>query len=120
MDRVIGSIGSEIHSAAPEGDSEDDTTASTAGLPEDARGDSSDVTQHIHGGPEGHFEDEEITRTGVIASSGSVVNMGGPEKGQEQDGPVARAGTTWEDSEEILEVPRTPLVHGCFENRVLP
>ncbi|KAI0794549.1 hypothetical protein C8Q74DRAFT_1406673 [Fomes fomentarius] len=111
VDRVIGSLGSDIYVATPESD---DATG-TVSKSENARGDGSDVIQHSYNEPEGHLEDEETTRTGVTAeSSASMFTIGRSEKGHEQDGPVARAGTAWQDSEEVLEVPPRMQLLGAF------
>ncbi|KAI0794536.1 hypothetical protein C8Q74DRAFT_1215806 [Fomes fomentarius] len=106
VDRMIGSIGSDIHFATPERPGEDDHPTCTDA--EDAQGDREDI-QPIHSDSEGHLGDEEATHIGIIGLSSPVINIGRPECRQEEDG---LADAAWEDSEVILEVPRTPVVHG--------
>ncbi len=118
VDRVIGSIGSDIHFAAPEAEDSSDTTGTRL---EDTQGDRSDDigTYAIHS--EGQVEDEENADTGITGSSSSVINIGGPaeQEDSEHDG-FSHADTAWEDGGEILEVPCTLVVHGCLKNREFP
>ncbi len=118
VDRVIGSIGSDIHFAAPEAEDSSDTTGTRS---EDPRGDRSDDigTYAIHS--EGQLEDEENAHTELTGTSSSVINIGGPAEQQDlEHAGLPCASTAWEDDGEILEVPRTPIVHGCLDNRDFP
>ncbi len=115
VDRAIGSIGSDIHFAAPEAENDSDTTGTRS---EDTQGDRSDDirTYAIHS--KGQLEDEENADTELTGSSSSVINIGGPAEQQDLDHDgFAHADTAWEDGGEILEVPRTLVVHGCSKNR---
>ncbi len=120
VDRVIGSIGSDIHYPAPP-EAEDNSDITDTG-PEDERGDRSDDRENVRqilSDSEGQLGDEETAPIGTtVRSSSSIINIGGPVKGQE-DG-LTHADTPWEDGKEILEVPCTPVVHVGSENRAFP
>ncbi|KAI0794543.1 hypothetical protein C8Q74DRAFT_1436465 [Fomes fomentarius] len=97
VDRMIGSIGSEIHFAKPE-DEDDHATCTDL---EDSRGDRMDI-QGIHSSDtDGHLGDEETARTGIIGSNSSVIDSVRQEREQEQDGS-GRAEAAWEDSKTLL------------------
>ncbi len=100
VDRVIGSMRSDIHFATPEAKDNPDTTAST-GL-EDAQGQMS-LDIYTPSTTEGHLEDRETACTGILRSSGFALNIGEPEEGPEQGG-LTCTSAVWEDSTEILKV----------------
>ncbi len=96
VDRVIVSISSDLHIKE-----QDEGKNTTGARVENAQGDRSDITR------------SEL--------SSSVINIGGPAEQQnlEQDG-LAHTHAVWEDSGEILGVPRTPNMHSCSNNREFP
>ncbi|KAI0794534.1 hypothetical protein C8Q74DRAFT_1194725 [Fomes fomentarius] len=121
VDRVIGSIGSDIHFPAPDAEDNSDTTDPG---PENAPGNRSEDRENIRrilSDSEGQLGDEEAIPIEITAGSSgfaSVINIGGPAKRQE-DG-LTHADAPWEDGKDILEVPRTPVGHVGSENRVFP
>ncbi|KAI0794719.1 hypothetical protein C8Q74DRAFT_1407218 [Fomes fomentarius] len=105
VDRVTGSIGSDIHFATPEAKDNSDTTGTGS---EDTRGDRSDDIAIL-----------KMRRPLPLESQARAA--GGPAKQQDLEKErIARADDAWEDSEEILEVPRTPVAHGGSKNRAFP
>ncbi len=106
---MIGSISSDIQYAKHEGLGEDHPTCTNV---EDAQGDREDI-QQIHSDSEGHLGDEEAGSLGRAVLLSTLEDQSGPCR-QEQN---SLAEAAWEDSEDILEVPRTPVSHGCLETR---